>query len=284
MSRMRYPSAAAARACRRRSRRRSVEPPPARARLHPASAAPTLCIAAMPAAARSPAQDVCCFCHRPGDPRVPGELAVLVNAPAPPRPTLTFHEACAGYSAAVAWGRRVGKERIPYGAGEVGQGAAGRAQQQGLRAGFDRNNEKQRRSFTRAFATPPAPRSPPSWCTPSGRGAPACSASSAASRAPPSAARACARWEGPGAQAWAGGLALCLQLWRPQATGGAWLTLRCLRALLPLRPAVPRVLAPAVRPPGGAGGRGRGVLCNHARGGLRPACRQVGCPVQGHRA
>lgn len=74
----------------------------------------------MPAAARTLAQDVCCFCHRPGDARVPGELAVLLSAPqAPPRSALAYHEACAGYSSAVAWGRKVGKERVPYGAGEV---------------------------------------------------------------------------------------------------------------------------------------------------------------------
>lgn len=44
---------------------------------------------------------------------------LLTAQQAPPRPTLCYHEACAGYSSAVAWGRRVGNKRMPYGAGEV---------------------------------------------------------------------------------------------------------------------------------------------------------------------
>lgn len=56
---------------------------------------------------------------------------LLTAQQAPPRPTLCYHEACAGYSSAVAWGRRVGNKRMPYGTGEVRLQAGGMLLAQG---------------------------------------------------------------------------------------------------------------------------------------------------------
>ena len=64
----------------------------------------------------------CCFCRQPADPGVPGNLAGLLAAPREPgKPPLLYHEACAGYSSGIAYGRRPTKHqpRQPYGHGEI---------------------------------------------------------------------------------------------------------------------------------------------------------------------
>lgn len=67
------------------------------------------------------ADDVCCFCGRPEDAAVPGELAALLTAARPRLKALRFHEACAGYSTGIAAGRLVGgsRTREPWRHGEI---------------------------------------------------------------------------------------------------------------------------------------------------------------------
>lgn len=242
-----------------------------------------MCTAAMPAAARSLAQDVCCFCHRPGDPRVPGELAVLLSAPqAPPRPTLAFHEACAGYSSAVAWGRKVGKERMPYGAGEVRQAAAREGIPGMLPLPHFQPHLETRRGFSQCSwpppVLPPDPGQAGAHRVDEGR-TPAVRHLRQAGRH--------RLLQGRARGAAAAGARAGLQGWQRAcscATAGGigwWLTLHCQHDCCPHIPAVRCVLAPAMRPPGSAGWRGRAVLGNHARGGLQRARRQVGCRAHG---
>lgn len=63
----------------------------------------------------------CCFCGRPGDAAVPGELAALLTASLPSLGALHFHEACAGYSTGIAAGRLIAgsRTREPWRHGEI---------------------------------------------------------------------------------------------------------------------------------------------------------------------
>lgn len=66
------------------------------------------------------APDLCCLCRRPADPAALGGLGALHTAiRAPKRPNLRYHEACAGYSSGIAYGRRTSRGREPFRAGEI---------------------------------------------------------------------------------------------------------------------------------------------------------------------
>lgn len=68
-----------------------------------------------------PPKDTCCFCRRREDDDVPHRLAGLLVATDQRATPLQYHEACAAYSSAIAYGRRLtaSQPREPYRHGDI---------------------------------------------------------------------------------------------------------------------------------------------------------------------